>query len=214
MAESPQSPVLTFIKEKALIIAVVILIAAAAVYIGVTRTGDSDETATVQPTAAPTAVLGGGPEGPTASPTGSGSPEATEGAQDGTGGPDVSTPQPSETPELEIHVGNNQQAIEETDWRVNADAFSEAWANPEGGKEAWLKRLRPYVTDELYKSFGYTDIRNIPSDTLRSNSPMEEGGGTLSFQAIYADGGNRFNGLMQIQPDGTWLMSTIGPGEG
>ena len=213
MAESQKSPVITFLKEKAALIAVVAIVIIAAVYLGITRASDTDDSAAApEPTAAPTAVLGYAPDGTAETPAGSGSPTASEGPQDGTGALPAPTAAPEENSPVEIHVGDAQQAVEASDWRPVADGFAEAWANPDGGKDAWLKRLRPYVTDSLYRSFGYTDISNIPDDEYLSSSPMEEGGGTMSFQSHFVDGGNRFNGLLEIQNDGTWLVKTIRSG--
>lgn len=213
MAESRKSPVVTFLREKAVLIALVAIVVVAALYVGLTRTADnSDPAAGPEPTAAPTAVLGDAPEGPAETPAGSGSPGASNGAEEAPEARQTESAAPGQEPQQEIHVGNAQQAVEAGDWQPVADGFAAAWANPEGGKDAWLKRLRPYVTDSLYRSFGYTDISNIPDDEYLSSSPMEEGGGTMSFQAHFVDGGNRFNGLLEIQNDGTWLVKTIGRG--
>lgn len=204
---------LAFIKDKAAVLVIAVLIVIGAVYIGITRTG-GDEEAAPQPTAAPTAVLGGGPDSPEPSPTGSGSPGDSAGPDTGTQPSETAVPAPETGSEVQIRVGDAQQAVEAADWSGTADAFSAAWANPEGGKDAWLARLKPYLTPSLYASFGYTDIRNIPTDTFVSTSPGEEGGGTMVFHALYKDGGNLFDGLLEIQNDGTWLVKTIGPGAG
>lgn len=204
---------LEFIKDKAAVLIIAVLVIIGAVYIGITRTSGDEEVAGPTPTAAPTAVLGDGAEGPEASPTGSGSQDGSEGPGAGTQPPATAVPTDDATAEPEYRVGDTQQAVEAADWSETADAFAEVWANPEGGKKAWLARLKPYLTPSLYKSFSYTDIRNIPTDTFVSNSPGEEGGGTMVFHALYEDGGNLFNGLLEIQNDGTWLVKTIGPGE-
>ncbi|MGK3708805.1 hypothetical protein [Arthrobacter sp. IK3] len=212
MAERRQNPVLAFLTGRGALIIITILIAAAVVYTVATGSTEPEDAPAPAPSAAPTAVLEGGADDSVAPSAGSGSPSPSATAQEGTEAPSGSGATPSPEPTLEIHIGNNQQAVEAADWKETADAFSAAWANPEGGKDAWLKRLRPYVTDSLYKSFGYTDISRVPSDTFRSTSPLEEGGGNMSFQAYFEEGGNRFNGLLQIQHDGTWLVKTIGSG--
>lgn len=204
---------LEFIKDKAAVLIIAVLVIIGAVYFGITRSSGPDETPGTTPTAAPTAALGDGAEGPDPSPTESGSPDASKGPETGTQPPGATVPEEDTGAEPEYRVGDTQQAVEASDWSETADAFSAAWANPEGGKEAWLARLKPYLTPSLYKSFSYTDIRNIPTDTFVSNSPGEEGGGTMIFHALYEEGGNRFNGLLEIQHDGTWLVKTIGPGE-
>lgn len=204
---------LEFLKDKAAVLVIAVLVIFGAVYFGITRISGDDAAPGATPTAAPTAVLGDGAEGPDPSPTGSGSQGGSEGSEPAPLAPETADPTDEANAEPEYRVGDTQQAVVASDWSETADAFSEAWANPEGGKEAWLARLKPYLTPSLYKSFGYTDIRNIPTDTFVSNSPAEEGGGTMVFHALYEEGGNRFNGLLEIQNDGTWLVKTIGPGD-
>lgn len=64
---------------------------------------------------------------------------------------------PSDVPQLS--PGNQPQApTPETDWRPVAEGFAKAWASTEGGRDAWLERLRPYVNDSTYQGFEFTDF--------------------------------------------------------
>jgi hypothetical protein len=113
----------------------------------------------------------------------------------------------------QIVAGGAQQAVTAQDWRPTAEAFAAAWANPEGGKDAWLARVKPYATPALAATFAYTDIRNIPTDKLASISTISEASGTVSFKAYYDDGGLLFQGLAIIKTDGSWLVDKVGPPE-
>lgn len=70
---------------------------------------------------------------------------------------------PSEVPQLSS--GNQAQAPTPTaDWEPVAQGFGEAWANTEGGRDAWLQRIRPYVNDAMYQGFEYTDFERYVTD--------------------------------------------------
>lgn len=108
-----------------------------------------------------------------------------------------------------IVAGGAQQAVTAKEWRPVAEAFAAAWANPDGGKDAWAARLQGHATPALAATFAYTDIRNVPTDNLVSVSTIEEASGTVSFNAVYEEGGTRFQGLAIIRPDGSWLVDKV-----
>lgn len=75
----------------------------------------------------------------------------------------TATPTASEVPQLS--PGDNPQAPTPTaDWEPVAQGFGEAWANTDGGRDAWLERLRPYVNDTTYQGFEYTDFERYITD--------------------------------------------------
>lgn len=111
-------------------------------------------------------------------------------------------------------IGNNDQTAPIQDWGVVAEDFAIAWADTSGGKDAWLERLDPLITDELHDSFTYTDIRALYDDTFVSiTADQEDQMAYKTFTARYETNGDLFQGLITLQSDGSWKVDTIAPPE-
>lgn len=69
-------------------------------------------------------------------------------------------------------------------WHKTATAFAAAYSTTTGGQAAWLARLRPLVSAEVYRGFTYTDVSNLPGGTPRAGRVLTEdtyAGGTMRF---------------------------------
>ena len=80
----------------------------------------------------------------------SGSPSSSPSASEGSA---------SKSPTLS--ADGKKQDVTLGDWRPTARGFAEAWANPDGGKDAWLGRMKPMLTDEMYNRFKNTNENQI-----------------------------------------------------
>jgi hypothetical protein len=213
-ADSKQlNPALQYLKDNAVVIGLIVIVAASIAFFVFTQSASAAKpVAAVTPAAVPTAALDGntpataatsasappaGPSGSTASST------AAAGAQ----GP--AQPSPSPTP-TKVVLGKEPQAVSAKDWRPYAQDFSKAWANTADGKDAWLSRLKPLVSADLYAGFTRTDVSTLPAATYESVSLAEESKASKTFRA-YSTKGQMFEGRVSIQADGSWLVDQVGP---
>lgn len=156
---------------------------------------------------------GNGTTPPTLSPEDSPTMGATFGAADDQGSapaasPTVSAPTPTATQRI---IGDAPQGPERGDWTLPAEAFAKAWANGEGGKEAWLARIRPHVTDKLYVGFESTIMQNVYTDEFVRLSTIEEKNSYVIFTGEYTKNGVLFQGMAQVQGNGEWRIATVEP---
>ena len=162
---------------------------------------------------APTAAAG--TPSPAATPTqGSTAPAGGQNAgtaAQGGSGPAAGTPAPTASayPEPTVTIGNGPQAPTLQDWKITARGFGAEFANPSGGKDAWLTAIKPYVTPALYAKYAPADIRSIPTEKLLDVYQDKRSGGVVVYHPSYASGSNQFQALMKIQPDGTWLVDQV-----
>ncbi|MCU6479089.1 hypothetical protein [Arthrobacter sp. A2-55] len=211
-------PILQFIKDKAAVLGILVFAVAAVIVALVLQGSRPASESAPEPTlsSAPTAALETqSPVRPTEAPTQAAttrpSPTGDSSTAKPTEGPAVGIAPPPGQPTPTYYAGNGPQAPTPKDWTPAATDFAAAWANPAGGKSAWLKRLKPLVTPKLYASFSYTDIRNIPTDTVDSVSLDREDPGVHTFKAYFKDGGYRFDAAAILQPNGSWLVDAIAP---
>ena len=205
-----------------------VIVVAAAAFFAFTGGSDKDEapdpvaTASMAPIGTPSPSTSGAPSA-SADPTGI--PEGIEGTA-GDGDSDASGPEPSpaaQQPSEEnpaavpgangpIRVGDHAQGPSIGDWEPTAEAYGAAWADPSGGHAAWLERLKPHITPEMYMSFTYTDIANITARDLKYVIIADEGVRTKDFKIHYEDG-YALLAQAEIQNDGTWRVSKSLPVE-
>lgn len=212
-------PALQYLKDNIVVIGILVVLAVSIGAYAISQASASTPQSVPTPaapevTAVPldTALPGPDARSPsTASPTPSSTRSAAGNAARGDAPVVGQASGPTAAPQ--IVAGGAQQAVTAQNWRPTVEAFARAWANPEGGKDAWAGRLAPYSTPHLAATFAYTDIRNIPADKLASVSTIDEASGTVSFKAYYEDGGLRFQGLAIIKPDGSWLVDKVGAPE-
>lgn len=220
-----------FLKTKAGIgvVAAGVVVLGAAAYFALTS-GNSDSAETPDPVATASLDKGVSPS-PSASATPSESAGPTEGTE-GTAGPggegsggqepgqEATEPgQPADNPATipgasgPVRVGDHAQGPSIGEWEPVARAYGAAWADPSGGHEAWRERLKPHITPEMYRSFGYTDMANVSARTLKTVILSDEGPRTRNFRVIYEDG-YVLLAQVEIQNDGSWLVSQSMPDEG
>lgn len=131
----------------------------------------------------------------------------------GSGGSDSATETATATPSPEktktLSADGAQQAPEAQDWRPVARDFATAWADSEGGKDAWLARLKPLTTDEVYKGFENTDEKAIQNLTYSGLAVRLTQGSVKYVNISYEETGD----LMQIglvtQNDGSWKVGFV-----
>lgn len=216
-----------FIKSRAGLasaaVAGVALVAGALIFIG----GGTQEEPVASPTAnatmAPIEIPLDRPLPATSTPAGSpsGQEEQDGGVSpvDGQLGPEDGSLSPAAGPSAApvsgpIRVGDAPQAPTAGEWQPTAEAFAKAWGNPSVGKEAWLAAIKPHVTAAQYEKFTYTNLVNVPQDELKFVTLDEEFARTARFQATFVNSGPQILGFVEIQNDGSWLVSAVGePGE-
>lgn len=216
-------PVLQYLKDNIVVIGIIAVLALSIGFYAVSQASAKTQDATPAPaapevTAVPldsTLASPGANASPTATaagtPASTATPYPTSNPARGDSPVVGSTAGPTAAPEFV--AGGAQQAVTAQDWRPAVEAFAAAWANPEGGKDAWLARMTPHATPALASSLGYSDIRNIPADKLSSVSTIDKASGTVSFKAYYDDGGLRFQGIAVLQTNGSWLVDKVAPPE-
>lgn len=219
-AEKELHPVLQYLKDNAVVVGLITVLVLSIGYFAISQASAGSSQPVSQPAAPEVSSVALEPE------TGDGGAGSEPGGAGGAPTPSTAptgNPQRGEVPVVgkvpsgaasaapEIVAGGAQQAVTEQDWRPMAEAFAAAWANTDGGKDAWMARLKPHATPSLIEAFAYTDISNIPSDKLSSVSSIEEASGTISFNAYFEDGGTLFQGLAVLRPDGSWLVDKVGP---
>lgn len=213
-AQNELHPVLQYLKDNVVVIGILAVLAVSIGIFGVSQASTGTAQTSEQPAApevsavpleAPSSVQPQTPSAPaeTPAPSAAVNPARSDSPVVGQAPAGAATASP------EIVAGGAQQAVTAQAWRPVAEAFAAAWANPDGGKDAWASRLQGYATPALTATFAYTDIRNVPADELVSVSTIDEASGTVSFSAVYAEGGTRFQGLAIIRSDGSWLVDKV-----
>lgn len=211
MTNSPTQlhPAAQFFKDNIVVIGLVVIVAASVAFFVFTQAKpEAQPAAAVAPTSVPTAALDkatGAPAAPGSSTGPTSVPEAATGSQS------AAQPSPTATPAQAV-LGKGPQGVEAKDWKIYAQDFAKAWVNTAGGKEAWLGRLKPMVSAELYSGFTKTDITTIPTSAYRSVSLAEESMAAKTFRA-YNTNGPMFEGRVSVQADGSWVVDQIAPPE-
>lgn len=59
-------------------------------------------------------------------------------------------------------------SLDEGSWDDTARDFAVAWGNPAGGKEAWLERLKPLMSEDEFKKMQETNEQDIQNLTYSS----------------------------------------------
>lgn len=212
MAAEPTElhPAVQFLKDNAVVVGLVVLVVASVGVFAAFQAASTEPAAKASPTVSASAVIETPGAGAAASPTAA--TGSTGGSTDPSQSPDGAQagaqPAPSESTRV---LGTGQQSVTAKDWKPYAKEFAAAWINTADGKEAWLKRLKPLTSPGLYAGFEVTDIRAVPSDTFDSVSLAEESPGFKTFHAYFENAnGPLFDGRVQVQPDGSWLVDQIG----
>ncbi|MET4144038.1 hypothetical protein [Arthrobacter sp. UYCo732] len=211
-ADSKQlHPALQFLKDNAVVIGLVVVVAASVAFFAFTQNAPAAKSPVGAVTPAPVATAQletGTATSPSAGPSDqAGSPAPSDGTAGSQGGG-----QPSPTPSASepVVLGKEPQGVKAKEWRPYAKDFASAWVNTADGKEAWLSRLKPLVSDRLYAGYVTTDIRVIPAVTVDSVSMAEESLGFKTFVA-YSTAGPLLQGRVAVQADGSWLVDQVSP---
>lgn len=74
-------------------------------------------------------------------------------------------------------------------WQKKARSFISRYPNARGGKAAWLERLRPVVSDDLYSSLKTVRLANLPSGAFGPGEVQQTGevGGVVRFPLRHGD---------------------------
>lgn len=74
-------------------------------------------------------------------------------------------------------------------WQKKARSFISRYPNTRGGKTAWLTRLRPVVSDDLYSSLKTVRLANLPSGVFGPGEVQQtaEVGGVMRFPLRHGD---------------------------
>lgn len=209
----PLHPVLQYLKDNAVVIGLVLIVAASVAYFAYTQNAQAAKpVAQAVPTSLPTAALDSnastGPTSPSAATVDPAGSTPSAGAAGGAQG--AAQPSPSPTPSGRVTLGTEPQAVSAKDWRPYAKDFAAAWVNTADGQEAWLGRLKPLVSEDLYAGFVQTDISTVPAATIDSVSMAEESLAAKTFRAFSTDG-PLFDGRVSVQADGSWIVDQIAP---
>jgi hypothetical protein len=215
MAAEPKElhPAVQYLKDNAVVIGLVIVVAASVAFFAFSQNQQPKPAAQDVPMPVATAALGNGAQvagatrptgatGSSSSPTG---PAAGVGSTQG-----AAQPSPTATPSERVVLGKEPQSVSAKEWRPYAKDFATAWVNTADGKEAWLGRLKPLVSPDLYTGFTQTDIRTVPAVDIESVSMGEESLGAKTFRA-YSQSGQLLEGRVSVQADGSWLVDQIAP---
>lgn len=224
MSESPESPTdngrhpaLQFLQDNLALIGIVAVVIIA-VAIVLFQQGPSEKKSAPVPSITATAGAATSAPSSSATPTATATASATQGPSGSTSSPSpaaTAAPSPSATAaaaasEASRIVGDQPMAPEVQNWRPYAEKFSQAYGNTTGGKEAWLARLRPYVTDKLYEGFKTTDISRVTPGSFQTVNTLTEENAYSTFVARYSDRGP-IEVLIQVQNDGSWKVNSTGP---
>ena len=74
--------------------------------------------------------------------------------------------------------------------RTVTERFASNFADPAGGRDAWLGRLTPDVAPELLGQYEFTDIRNVTQSAVTELTGPVAGraAGEMAFEVGYSDG--------------------------
>jgi hypothetical protein len=216
MAAEPKElhPAVQYLKDNAVVIGLVVVVIASVAFFAFSQSQQPKPAAAKEaPMPVATAALANGapvagatsPSGATGSTPGSTAPAAGTGATQ----PAIQ-PSPTATPSEAVILGKEPQSAGTEEWSPYARNFATAWVNTADGKEAWLGRLKPLVSADLYAGFTQTDIRTVPAVAIDIISMGEESLGAKTFNA-YSKNGPVFEGRVSVQADGSWLVDQIAP---
>jgi hypothetical protein len=214
MTNSPRQshPAAQYLKDNIVVIGLIVVVTASLGFFAFTqaKAAEAKPAAAVNPAPVATASL------EASSPTATGTPGASSGAS-GTdhsqavarGAQNAAQPVPTATSTANV-ASANSKSVTAKDWKSYAEAFTKAWLNTEGGKDAWLGRLKPLVSPDLYAGFTATDINAIPAAVFENVSMAEESRASKTFRA-YSTNGPLLEGRVSIQVDGSWIVDQVGP---
>jgi hypothetical protein len=213
MAAEPKQlhPAMQYLKDNIVVIGLVVIVAASLAVFAFTQSkAEAKPAADVKPAPVATAALDNSPSpGATAATGATPSTAGTTGAPAGAGSSQEAA-QPTPAATRAPAIDTNAKSLEAKDWRLYAEAFSKAWATTSDGKDAWLGRLKPMVSPDLYAGFTRTDISTIPTDPYENISMAEESKASKTFRA-YSTHGQMFEGRVSVQADGSWVVDQVGP---
>ena len=68
-------------------------------------------------------------------------------------------------------------------WQRVARSFISRYGNTKGGRSAWLQRMRPVVSDDVFSGLQTVRLQNLPTGTFRPGTVLAVGevGGTMRF---------------------------------
>ena len=74
-------------------------------------------------------------------------------------------------------------------WQKKARSFISRYPNTRGGRKAWLGRLRPVVSADLYSSLKTVRLANLPSGSFGAGEVQQtaEVGGVMRFPLRHGD---------------------------
>ncbi|GAA4033913.1 hypothetical protein GCM10023063_17220 [Arthrobacter methylotrophus] len=215
MTNSPRQshPAVQYLKDNIVVIGLIVVVAASLAFFAFTqaKTAEAKPAAAVNPTPIATAALDNpSSPGATGTPGASAGPSAAAYSQAVSTGPqNAIQPVPTATSTTNV-ASANSKSVTAKDWKVYAEAFTKAWMNTAGGKDAWLGRLKPMVSPDLYAGFTATDISTVPTTAFQNVSLAEESRASKTFRA-YSTNGPVLEGRVSIQVDGSWIVDQVGP---
>lgn len=214
MTESSKQlhPAVQYLKDNIVVIGLVVIVAASLAFFALTQAKpETKPAAEVKPAPVATAALDS-----TAAPGATSPAEGSAGSAGATDAPAgaavaQNATQPTATASATKHVASaNSKSVTAKDWKTYAQEFSKAWANTSDGKDAWLGRLKPMVSADLYAGFTRTDISTVPAAPYQSVSLAEESKASKTFRA-YSTNGQMLEGRVSVQADGGWIVDQVGP---
>lgn len=174
------------------LLVVALLLAIILITWGYTTLRGSDNEPETTPSATPSAVA----------------PGPSEGASDDSTISYAETVPPSEDPSLS--ADGAQQAPGLDDWEPTAEDFAREWANPEGGKDAWLERLEPLTTEEAFGGLEDTSEDAIMDLEFSEVTLNQQDGDRVVADASYGDEGAVLRmGLLPEEQGTGWKVAYV-----
>lgn len=190
-ADAPQGPrkyVRPLVTVGVLLLAVLLMWG-----VGAARGGGDDQEPAAEAESSPSAVAPG---------NGQDEPSSSDGLNYAT------TVPPTREPTLS--ADGRQQAPSLDAWEPTAEEFATQWANPEGGKEAWLERLEPLTNDEAYEGLENTSETGIPDLEFDSVETYMDEGNQVVADASYVDEGAVLRmGLVPAEQGTGWVVAYV-----
>lgn len=208
MSESPENnrhPALKFLQENAILIGIVAVVVVSLIVILVKQGAVEQAAAPARPAITATAGAAAPAASAPAKPSAPSTASATAKPSTGASPTSTAAPAPTEAP----IIGATDQSVSVQNWRTYAEKFATAYGNTAGGKAAWMARLRPLVTDDLYAGFQLTDISRVQALTFSSVNTTAEENAYAKFTANYTEKPKFIDGLIQVQNDGTWRVHKV-----